>query len=84
MAQTAFHAGEMTGRSTGADDVSKLAFQEYGRYSVSGIDDYEKKLNQQTNDVQEIMRQSIASGYSFHSRVSFYIFFITAILYLLT
>lgn len=67
----------MTGRSTGAEgtntktimtlNVPKL--EEYGRYSL-GIESLANQMDKQTNEINDIMRHSIASNYSFHSKVS--------------
>lgn len=64
----------MTGRSTGAaEQVAKMltTFTDYGRHSVMECKNIEKVMNLQTNDVDEIMSQSIVPGYSFQSKVSY-------------
>lgn len=63
---TAFNPGEMTGRSTGADEInSKTA--PINRHSVT-LDSITNKMNRQTLEVQDIMRHSIASEFSFQSK----------------
>ncbi|XP_013179911.1 PREDICTED: uncharacterized protein LOC106126685 isoform X2 [Papilio xuthus] len=76
---TAFNPGEMTGRSTGTDEVkvhterkepSKKpleAYDEYGRHSFA-LESLASNLEKQTMEVNDIMRHSIASNYSFHSK----------------
>ncbi|KAG7312171.1 hypothetical protein JYU34_001632 [Plutella xylostella] len=69
---TSFHPAEMTGRSTGAaEQVAKMltTFTDYGRHSVMECKNIEKVMNLQTNDVDEIMSQSIVPGYSFQSKL---------------
>ena len=72
----------MTGRSTGADDVNMKdvigaprAFEEYGRHSMA-LDSLTSHMDKQTSEINDIMRHSIATNYSFHSKV------FTSILYL--
>jgi hypothetical protein len=67
----------MTGRSTGTEDVnpkligpySNRNFEEFGRHSLV-LDSITSQMDKQTSEVQDIMRHSIASNYSFHSKVS--------------
>ncbi|XP_075980447.1 centrosome assembly protein spindle defective 2 isoform X2 [Anticarsia gemmatalis] len=61
---TAFNPGEMTGRSTGADDVKPSAL---GRHSIA-LESITSQMDKQTSEIQDIMRHSIASNYSFHSK----------------
>lgn len=65
----------MTGRSTGADDVdikavigAPRAFEEYGRHSMA-LDSLTSHMDKQTSEINDIMRHSIATNYSFHSKV---------------
>ncbi|XP_069360964.1 uncharacterized protein [Maniola hyperantus] len=68
-----FNPGEMTGRSTEADNAnnedpgSSRAFGEYGRYSMS-LDNITSHMDKQTCEIQDLMRHSIATNYSFHSK----------------
>ncbi|XP_049875622.1 uncharacterized protein LOC126373545 isoform X2 [Pectinophora gossypiella] len=70
---TAFNPGEMTGRSTGADDVpskSTLGLpnsEQYGRHSIA-LDSITSKMDKQTSEINDLMRHSIATNYSFHSK----------------
>ncbi|XP_039756471.1 uncharacterized protein LOC120631100 isoform X2 [Pararge aegeria] len=70
---SAFNPGEMTGRSTEADNAnnqdpgSSRAFEEYGRHSMS-IDNITNHMDKQTCEIQDLMRHSIATNYSFHSK----------------
>lgn len=61
---TAFNPGEMTGRSTGADDVKSMPL---GRHSLA-LDNITSQMDKQTSEIQDIMRHSIATNYSFHSK----------------
>lgn len=65
--QTAFNPGEMTGRSTEADDV-EMRRPLYGRHSMT-IESIERKMNKQTSDVVDTMRYSICTDATFHSKV---------------
>lgn len=57
----------MTGRSTGTEEsVPKF------RHSCFNMESLTTELDKQTNEVQDIMRHSIATNYSFHSKVSVY------------
>ncbi|XP_041982471.1 uncharacterized protein LOC121735642 isoform X2 [Aricia agestis] len=70
-----FNPGEMTGRSTGTEEVdvqqamlgSARAFEEYGRHSVA-LDSITSHMDKQTSEINDIMRHSIATNYSFHSK----------------
>ncbi|CAG9564657.1 unnamed protein product [Danaus chrysippus] len=66
-----FNPGELTGRSTGAEDENIKAatreFEEYGRHSVA-IDSITSHMDKQTSEINDIMRHSIATNYSFHSK----------------
>ncbi|KPJ18726.1 hypothetical protein RR48_10670 [Papilio machaon] len=75
---SAFNPGEMTGRSTGTDEVKVHkerkepgkkpdAYDEYGRHSFA-LESLTSNLEKQTMEVNDIMRHSIASNYSFHSK----------------
>ncbi|CAH0725693.1 unnamed protein product, partial [Brenthis ino] len=71
---TAFNPGEMTGRSTGTEDAdikaligAPRAFEEYGRHSVA-LDSITSNMDKQTSEINDIMRHSIATNYSFHSK----------------
>ncbi|KAL4711511.1 hypothetical protein ACJJTC_000527 [Scirpophaga incertulas] len=72
---TAFNPGEMTGRSTGTDDVNTNTmnliackmFEEFGRHSLV-LDSITSQMDKQTSEVHDIMRHSIATNYSFHSK----------------
>lgn len=73
--QTAFNPGEMTGRSTGAEDIdvkdqlsAVRAFEEYGRHSIA-LDSITSHMDKQTSEINDLMRHSIATNYSFHSKV---------------
>lgn len=73
--QTAFNPGEMTGRSTGAEEVKPMidlgstrTFEDLGRHS--SVLEITNKMDKQTSEVNDIMRHSIATNYSFHSKVS--------------
>ncbi|XP_073962018.1 centrosome assembly protein spindle defective 2 [Choristoneura fumiferana] len=60
---TGFHPGEMTGRSTGTEEaVPKF------RHSCFNMESLATELDRQTSEVQDIMRHSIATNYSFHSK----------------
>ncbi|KAJ8712374.1 hypothetical protein PYW07_005216 [Mythimna separata] len=61
---TAFNPGEMTGRSTGADDFKAVPT---GRHSLH-LDNFMNKMEAQSSEVQSVIRHSIASNYSFHSK----------------
>ncbi|XP_026744221.1 uncharacterized protein LOC113505626 isoform X2 [Trichoplusia ni] len=63
---TAFNPGEMTGRSTGAEDY-KLMQMPLGRHSIA-LENLTSQMDKQTSEIQDIMRHSIASNYSFHSK----------------
>lgn len=70
----------MTGRSTGAEDIegqpqqgSTRAFEEYGRHSVA-LDSITSHMDKQTLEINDIMRHSIATNYSFHSKASIFLF----------
>lgn len=75
--QTTFNPGEMTGRSTGAESTNSKfnngmnipRLEEYGRHSL-GIESLANQMDKQTNEINDIMRHSIASNFSFHSKVS--------------
>ncbi|CAH2093001.1 unnamed protein product [Euphydryas editha] len=71
---TAFNPGEMTGRSTGAEDIDLKdqfgpvrAFEEYGRHSIA-LDSITSHMDKQTSEINDLMRHSIATNYSFHSK----------------
>ncbi|XP_059052741.1 uncharacterized protein LOC131847242 isoform X1 [Achroia grisella] len=76
---TAFNPGEMTGRSTGTEGVESNVDQksmglsvpqmceEYHRHSLA-IDSITNEMNRQTIEINNIMRHSIATNYSFHSK----------------
>ncbi|XP_050348026.1 uncharacterized protein LOC126771909 isoform X2 [Nymphalis io] len=69
---TAFNPGEMTGRSTGTEDIkeplsSARAFEEYGRHSMA-LDSITSHMDKQTSEINDLMRHSIATNYSFHSK----------------
>lgn len=53
----------MTGRSTGADEIPLL-----GRHSIA-LDSITNQMDKQTSEIQDIMRHSIATDYSFHHKV---------------
>lgn len=55
----------MTGRSTEADDYKSVPM---GRHSLH-LDNIINKMDQQSSEVQNVMRHSVASNYSFHSKV---------------
>lgn len=70
----------MTGRSTGTEDIKSQTinldapkaedmFEEYGRHSFA-LESLTSNLEKQTLEVNDIMRHSIATNYSFHSKVS--------------
>ncbi|KAL0821833.1 hypothetical protein ABMA28_005240 [Loxostege sticticalis] len=70
---TAFNPGEMTGRSTGAEEVKPMidlgstrTFEDLGRHS--SVLEITNKMDKQTSEVNDIMRHSIATNYSFHSK----------------
>ncbi|KAI5642100.1 hypothetical protein NE865_05792 [Phthorimaea operculella] len=68
-----FNPGEMTGRSTGASEtpgasgLSLPNHEQYGRHSIA-IDSIASQMDKQTSEIQDLMRHSIASNYSFHSK----------------
>ncbi|CAK1587037.1 unnamed protein product [Parnassius mnemosyne] len=75
---TAFSPGEMTGRSTGTEDIKSHTinlgpakiddmFEGYGRHSFA-LESLTSNLDKQTLEVNDIMRHSIATNYSFHSK----------------
>ncbi|CAH2043816.1 unnamed protein product, partial [Iphiclides podalirius] len=75
---TAFNPGEMTGRSTGTEDIKSQTvnlgtakvgdmFEEYGRHSFA-LESLTSNLDKQTLEVNDIMRHSIATNYSFNSK----------------
>ncbi|XP_052756926.1 uncharacterized protein LOC113516193 isoform X2 [Galleria mellonella] len=76
---TAFNPGEMTGRSTGTGEtnsnvgqnsmgVSGLRLCEnYNRHSIA-LDSITSEMDKQTSEVKDILRHSIATNYSFHSK----------------
>ncbi|XP_053610235.1 uncharacterized protein LOC128675111 isoform X2 [Plodia interpunctella] len=71
---TAFNPGEMTGRSTGAQELetkplstTQTLDQQYGRHSIA-LDSIANEMDKQTNEVHDIMRHSIATDFSFHSK----------------
>ncbi|XP_026495826.2 uncharacterized protein LOC113400474 isoform X1 [Vanessa tameamea] len=69
---TAFNPGEMTGRSTGTEDIkeplsSARAFEEYGRHSMA-LESITTHMDKQTSEINDLMRHSIATNYSFHSK----------------
>ncbi|XP_026321428.1 uncharacterized protein LOC113231352 isoform X2 [Hyposmocoma kahamanoa] len=72
---TTFNPGELTGRSTGTESTntkSNMALgvprlEEYGRHSL-GIESLTSQMDKQTNEINDIMRHSIASNYTFHSK----------------
>lgn len=77
--QTAFNPGEMTGRSTGTEDtnskpniaLSVSRLEEYGRHSL-GIESLASQMDKQTNEINDIVRHSIASNtFKCNSKVSF-------------
>lgn len=75
----------MTGRSTGAEEMAAnaalaVSTDEYRRHSIANIDNIENEMNKQTSEIQDIMRHSIASNYSFHSKVSLKLFHMKVIL----
>ncbi|XP_022822683.1 uncharacterized protein LOC111353763 isoform X3 [Spodoptera litura] len=61
---TAFNPGEMTGRSTGAEDFKAMPL---GRHSIA-LESLTSQMDKQTSEIQDIMRHSIATNYSFHSK----------------
>ncbi|CAH0589000.1 unnamed protein product [Chrysodeixis includens] len=63
---TAFNPGEMTGRSTGAEDYKSMQVP-LGRHSIA-LENLTSQMDKQTSEIQDIMRHSIASNYSFHSK----------------
>lgn len=75
--QTAFNPGELTGRSTETECMNSKSpmslciprLEGYGRHSL-GIESLTNQMDKQTNEINDIMRHSIASNYSFHSKVS--------------
>ncbi|CAG4956637.1 unnamed protein product, partial [Parnassius apollo] len=75
---TAFNPVEMTGRSTGTEDIKSHTIdlgpakiedllEGYGRHSFA-LESLTSNLNKQTLEVNDIMRHSIATNYSFHSK----------------
>ncbi|XP_038222519.1 uncharacterized protein LOC119840085 isoform X2 [Zerene cesonia] len=71
---SAFNPGEMTGRSTGADDLHNPAplgatrlFEDYGRHSVA-LDSITSHMDRQTSEINDLMRHSIATNYSFNGK----------------
>lgn len=72
----------MTGRSTGTEDMSirslpdKVTMQAEPNvgeaWSTNIVHEMIDKMTKQTTDINELMRHSIASGYSFHSHVRFF------------
>ncbi|CAG9788767.1 unnamed protein product [Diatraea saccharalis] len=72
---TAFNPGEMTGRSTGTEDVNTKSmvhgvtrtFEEFGRHSLV-LDSLTSQMDKQTNEIEDIMRHSIATNYSFNTK----------------
>ncbi|XP_028177136.1 uncharacterized protein LOC114364968 isoform X4 [Ostrinia furnacalis] len=71
---TAFNPGEMTGRSTGTEEVKPMidlgttrTFEDLGRHS-SVLDSITNQMDKQTSEINDIMRHSIATNYSFHSK----------------
>lgn len=68
----------MTGRSTEAESMSIQMTPDANRaqnplsWTNSTVNDIVDKLNKQSFNINEIMRNSIASGYSFHSHVCVY------------
>ncbi|KAM3965646.1 uncharacterized protein ACR2FA_012995 [Aphomia sociella] len=76
---TVFNPGEMTGRSTGTEEINPKAalsslgpgaprtFEEYGRHSLA-LDSITSEMDKQTSEINDIMRHSIATNYSFHSK----------------
>ncbi|XP_047992837.1 uncharacterized protein LOC125231426 isoform X2 [Leguminivora glycinivorella] len=63
---TGFFPGEMTGRSTGADE--NLPSIPMGLSHTFSLDSLSKQLDVQSNEVNQIMRHSIASNFSLHSK----------------
>ncbi|VVD01888.1 unnamed protein product [Leptidea sinapis] len=76
MRSAAFDPGELTGRSTGTQDGNSLkpmaptrAFGQYGRHSTASVlDSITNHMDKQTSEINDIMRHSIASNFSFHSK----------------
>ncbi|XP_013189774.2 uncharacterized protein LOC106134308 isoform X1 [Amyelois transitella] len=71
---TAFNPGEMTGRSTGAQEMetklmstTQTLDQQYGRHSIA-LDSITNEMDRQTTEVHDILRHSIATDFSFHSK----------------
>ncbi|RVE49814.1 hypothetical protein evm_005544 [Chilo suppressalis] len=72
---TAFNPGELTGRSTGTDEVNSKSialgttrtFEEFGRHSLV-LDSLTSQMDKQTTEIEDLMRHSIATNYSFHSK----------------
>ncbi|CAG4952188.1 unnamed protein product [Colias eurytheme] len=70
---SAFNPGEMTGRSTGADDLQNPVtlgtrlFEDYGRHSVA-LDSITSHMDRQTSEINDLMRHSIATNYSFNGK----------------
>lgn len=60
---SAFNPVEMTGRSTGAEDMNLPL----SRHSIA-LDSITSQMDKQTFEIQDIMRHSIATNYSFHSK----------------
>lgn len=61
----------MTGRSTGAEDYKSMQMP-LGRHSIA-LENLTSQMDKQTSEIQDIMRHSIASNYSFHSKVLLHI-----------
>ncbi|KAG6445138.1 hypothetical protein O3G_MSEX003716 [Manduca sexta] len=59
-----FNPNELTGRSTGTEDTNRKTMS-MDRYDIG---DLKNKLDKQTLQVKEVMRNSIATNYSFHSK----------------
>ncbi|KOB77233.1 putative group II intron-encoded protein LtrA [Operophtera brumata] len=59
----AFNPGEMTGRSTGADEIPVL-----GHHTLA-LDSLTNQMDKQTCEIQDIMRHSITTDYSFQHKV---------------
>ncbi|XP_063365464.1 uncharacterized protein LOC134654015 [Cydia amplana] len=63
---TGFFPGEMTGRSTGAEE--NLPNVHMGLSQTFNLDSLSKQLDDQSSEVNHIMRHSIATNFSLHSK----------------
>ncbi|XP_063537141.1 uncharacterized protein LOC134746630 isoform X2 [Cydia strobilella] len=62
---TGFFPGEMTGRSTGTEE--NLPNVAMGHSHIFNLDSLSKQLDDQSSEVNQIMRHSIATNFSLHS-----------------